>query len=61
MKELRWLGEEPKSHAFLFLFLYHAFIVCRYKKLLVALAMERTKPNPNPMPFFILFILCALY
>ena len=28
----------------LFLFLYHVFIVYRYKKLRAALAMERTKP-----------------
>jgi len=33
---------------FFFLFLYHAFIVLRYKKLRAALAMERTKPiNQN--------------
>ena len=33
---------------FFFLFLYHAFIVLRYKKLHVALAMEKTKPiNQN--------------
>jgi len=51
MKYLRWLREEPKSHAsffFLFSFFYHAFIVFRYKKLRAALAMERTKPiNQN--------------
>jgi len=57
MKELRWLREEPKSHAFFFsfcfffffsFFFYHAFIVSRYKKLRAALAMERTKPiNQN--------------
>jgi len=51
MKELRWLREEPKSHAFLFFFsffFYHAFIVFRYKKLRAVLAMERTKPiNQN--------------
>ena len=29
---------------FCFFFLYHAFIVSRYKKLRAALAMERTKP-----------------
>ena len=34
---------------FLFLFLYHAFIVFRYKKLRAALAMEKTKPiNQKP-------------
>jgi len=33
---------------FSFFFLYHAFIVSRYKKLRAALAMERTKPiNQN--------------
>jgi len=50
MKELRWLGEEPKSSAYSFFlfFFYHAFIVFRYKKLRAALAMERTKPiNQN--------------
>jgi len=53
MKELRWLREEPKSHAFFFYFyfyfyFYHVFIVSRYKKLRAALAMERTKPiNQN--------------
>ena len=32
-----------------FFFLYHAFIVFRYKKLHVALAMEKTKPiNQKP-------------
>jgi len=50
MKELRWLREERKSHAFFLnlFFFYHAFIVSRYKKLRAALAMERTKPiNQN--------------
>jgi len=51
MKELRWLREEPKSHVFFVFFsffIYHAFIVLRYKKLRAALAMERTKPiNQN--------------
>jgi len=52
MKELRWLREESKSHAFfifIFIFIfYHAFIVSRYKKLRAALAMEKTKPiNQN--------------
>ena len=33
---------------FFFFFLYHAFIVFRYKKLHAALAMEKTKPiNQN--------------
>jgi len=41
-----WGKAFPKSHVFFFLFFffYHAFIVCRYKKLRAALAMERTKP-----------------
>jgi len=30
--------------SFSFFFLYHAFIVFRYKKLRAALAMEKTKP-----------------
>jgi len=34
--------------SFFFFFLYHAFIVSRYKKLRAALAMEKTKPiNQN--------------
>ena len=34
---------------FFFFFLYHAFIVFRYKKLRAALAMEKTKPiNQKP-------------
>ena len=33
---------------FFFFFLYHAFIVSRYKKLRAVLAMEKTKPiNQN--------------
>ena len=35
---------EPKLMPFFFFFLYHAFIVFRYKKLRAALAMEKTKP-----------------
>ena len=51
MKELRWLREEPKSHAFFFLFFFF-FLSCvdcfRCKKLRAALAMEETKPiNQN--------------
>jgi len=48
MKELRWLREEPKDHAFFYFIFYHTFIVFRYKMLRAALAMERTKPiNQN--------------
>jgi len=48
MKELRWLREEPKSHAFFFFFFFSFFFIMRslffrYKKLRAALAMERTK------------------
>jgi len=34
----------PSLFSLFFFFLYHALIVIRYKKLRVALAMERTKP-----------------
>jgi len=39
----------PKSNVFFFVFfLFHSFIVSKYKKLRAALAMERTKPiNQN--------------
>ena len=48
MKELRWLPEEPKSHAFFFFFLYHTFIDFRYQKVRAMLDMERTTPiNQN--------------
>ena len=41
-------GPNPKPFFFSFFFLYHAFIVFRYKKLRAALAMEKTKPiNQN--------------
>ena len=37
-----------QTYAFFFFFLYHVFIVSRYKKLRAVLAMERTKPiNQN--------------
>ena len=49
---LRYLAEmivvsfATQTPAFFFLFfLYHAFIVSRYKKLRAALAMEKTKPT----------------
>ena len=45
---VREMVRAPKSHVFFFFFLFHAFIVFRYKKLRAALAMEKTKPiNQN--------------
>ena len=42
------LDPTPRRLFFIFFFFYHAFIVFRYKKLRVALAMEKTKPiNQN--------------
>ena len=43
------LDPNPNPSSFFFLFfLYHLFIVFRYKKLRAALAMEKTKPiNQN--------------
>jgi len=43
------MARDPNPlYFFSFFFLYHAFIVSRYKKLCAALAMERTKPiNQN--------------
>ena len=39
---------DPNPLSFFSFFLYHAFIVLRYKKLRAALARERTKPiNQN--------------
>ena len=45
------MNSHAQIHAFFFFFfLYHAFIVLRYKKLRAALAMERTKPiNQNKL------------
>jgi len=46
---VREMVRDPNPMPFFFFsFFYHAFIVCRYKKLRAALAMERTKPiNQN--------------
>jgi len=38
------MTQMPCIFFFFTLFFYHAFIVCWYKKLHAALAMERTKP-----------------
>jgi len=47
-KNLDGCVKNPNLLPFFILFLYHAFIVSRYKKLRAALAMERTKPiNQN--------------
>jgi len=53
MKELRWLREEPKSHAFFlylfFIFYFMCFVLINYweQRLRAALAMVKKKPHPH--------------
>jgi len=52
MKELRWLGEEPKSQGFFFCFVYFFYIMCfvliNYweQRLSAVLTMAKKKPDP---------------
>ena len=52
MKELRWLREEPKSHAFFYFYFYFFYFMCfvliNYgeQRLRAALVMLKKKPHP---------------